>query len=68
MIKKEYAELNRPSELIIDKAEYIKILKEADHLLLTNYDKLSKLSLLSNYDNLPKLSLFLLKKALGKDV
>jgi len=44
MIKKEYAELNRPSELIVDKAEYIKILKEADYLL------------------------FLIKKALGKDV
>ena len=56
MIKKEYAELNRPSELIVDKAEYIKILKEADYLLLPNYDKLSKLSL------------FLIKKALGKYV
>jgi len=33
MIKKEYAELNRPNELIIDKAEYIKILKEEDILL-----------------------------------
>lgn len=56
MIYKEYADMSKPNELIIDKAEYIKILKEADQLLL------------HNHDDLATLSLFLIKKALGKDV
>ena len=58
MIKKEYAELNRPSELIIDKAEYI---KRPSELII---DKAEYIKILKEAD----LLLLLIKKALGKDV